>query len=289
MNAKLPFQFRILHYVHDSFTGEFLNVGLAFYSQSSSFFRVRLLHKYSRITSTFPSADGEHYRKYIISLQSKFDALADSINTRQLSLEPWLPKLIDELLVNILPPDDSAIQFGSPQGGMALDLDSVFNDLYYRLVETYIPSDEHLSRDENEIWSIYSKPLHVHRVAGLLSTTVIHTPQDDIELDHAWKNGKWNCLQPISFDLQQTGSIQRKARLWLGTSVLLNESPDVGHVYYLLGKPQRDDTTLQKAYSNAVDLLSLVRHAKKITIIQEDEADDFARDISPQIQSDTGH
>ena len=154
MNTKIPFQFRILHYVHDSFTGEFLNVGLAFYSQSKSYFRVRLLHKYSRITSTFPSADGEHYRQYISSLQGKFDDLAEIVNTKQLTLELWLPKSMNELLNRILPPDDSAIQFSTSQSGMAYDLDAVFNDLYYRLVEAYIPSDEHLSRDEHEIWNI---------------------------------------------------------------------------------------------------------------------------------------
>jgi len=59
----------------------------------------------------------------------------------------------------------SSIQFGPIQGAMAQDLDAVFNDLYYRLIETYIPGQEHLSRTEQEIWNLFSKPLRAHNVS----------------------------------------------------------------------------------------------------------------------------
>ena len=289
MSTKTPFQFKILRYIHDSFSGEFLNVGLALYSQTTPYFRVRLLHKYARITNTFPSADGEHYRQYISALQGKFDDLAEDVHSRQLSFEPWLPELMDELLSKVLQPDDSAIQFGPQLGGMAKDLDATFNDLYYRLIEAYIPSDENLSRTEHEIWNLFSRPLRVQSVVGLLRPTIIHTTQDDIELDHAWKNGKWKALQPLSFDLQHTGTIQKKARLWLGTSVILNGSPEIAKVYFLLGRPRRDDSFLLKAYIKAKDLLGTGDHAKKIEIIEEDGAEEFARHISPLIRSDIEH
>lgn len=289
MKIQIPFQFRILRYVHDSFTGEFLNVGLALYAQDTHFFRVRLLNKYQRITCAFPSADGEHYRKYITALQTKFDNLTDEVNSKQLSLQPWLPNLVDELLSKVLPPDDSSIQFGPIQGGMTLDLDQVFSDLYYRLVELYVPAEERLSRTEHEIWNLFSKPLRGHSVVGFLHPTVIRTEKDDIELDHAWKNGRWKALQPLSFDLQHASTISKKARTWLGTNVILNESNEVAKVYYLLGQPRRDDPSLMKAYVKAKDLLATGEYAKKIEIVEEDEAEDFARSISPQIQSDVEH
>lgn len=289
MSKKTSFQFKILRYFHDSFTGEFLNIGLALYSQDTHYFRVRLLHKYQRITSTFPTADGEHYHRYITALQNKYDNLAEEVTSKQLTIEPWLPDLVDELLSKVLPPDDSSIQFGPTQGGMASDLDIVFNDLYYRLVELYVPSEERLSRTEHEIWTLFSKPLRTQSVIGLLHQTVIRTEKDDIELDHAWKNGRWKALQPLSFDLQHPGTISRKARTWLGTNVILNSSDEIEKIYYLLGKPRRDDASLHKAYDKAKDLLGTGDYAKKIVIIEEHEADDFAREISPQIQSDVEH
>lgn len=289
MNKKYSFQFRILRYIHDSFTGEFLNIGLALFSQSAPYFQVRLLPKYSRISQTFPGMDGEYYHQYITALQNKFDLLTESVNSQQLTLFPLLPKLMDEILQKILPSDDSAIQFGPTQGGMAIDLETVFNDLYYRLIETYIPSGEKLSRNEQEIWSLFSRPLKTFSILSLLRSTVIQTDNDEIELDHAWKNRRWRALQPISFDLQHPGSIQNKSHLWLGKSLILNESPDIAEIFYLLGKPRRDDPSIQKAYIKAKDVLGSNRFAKKIQVIEEDSAVDFARFIAPKIKSDVEH
>src|SRR5262245_30400253 len=98
MNTKIPFQFSILRYLHDSFTGEFLNIGIALYGQEPGYFRVQLLQKYARVTSAFPMADGEFYRRYITSLQGKFDQLAEKVNSNQSTFEPWLPERIEELL-----------------------------------------------------------------------------------------------------------------------------------------------------------------------------------------------
>lgn len=287
MNAKIPFKFRILRYIHDSFTGEFLNIGLALYSQAIPYLQIRLLQKYGRITNTFPGVEGYDFHRYISSLQNKFDNLADKINSKQLTIEQLSLEGIDNLLATVLPPDDSAVQFGPIQGGMAGDLGAVFSDLYFRLVEEYLPTDEHLSRTENEIWNLFNKPLRLHNVTGLLHPTIIHTSNDDIELEHAWKNGKWKALQPISFDLKQTGTIQNKARLWLGINVILEESSEVACIYYLLGKPRRDNLALQKAYFKAKDLLGTGNHSKKIEIIEEDNAEEFAKEISPLIRSDT--
>lgn len=286
MSKKTPFQFKILRYIHDSFTGEFLNIGLALYSQNKSYLHVRLLHKYARITNTFPNADGENYRQYINSLQRKFDKLMVKINSQQMEIDQWLPEKLDELLSTVLTYDDSAIQFGPVNGGMAEDLDDVFNDLYYRLVESYITTDDRLSRTEQEIWNLFSKHLQHQSVVNLLKPKTIQTPNSTIELDHAWKNGKWNALQPLSFDLQYRNSIDKKARLWLGTNFILDKSSEINEVYYLLGKPRREDKDLIKAYNNAKDLLGTGELARKVKIIEEDEADDFARFIGPKIKTD---
>ena len=289
MKTKTPFQFKLLRYYHDTFTGEFLNVGLACYAQDVRWFRVRLLHKYQRLTNTFPTADGEHYRRYITSLQTKFDYLAARVNSEQLALEPWLPDMIDGLLQKVLPPDDSSLQFGPPQGGMTDDLDLMFNDLYYRLVEKYVPSEERLSRTEQEIWQPFSVELRNQNVISHLRPTVIETPQLDVELDHAWRNGRLKAIQPLSFDLLHPVSISRKATTWFGTSVILDSHNDVAKIYFLLGKPRRDSAALRKAYDKGKDLLGSSKYSGKIQIIEEHEADDFARMISAQIRIDSEH
>jgi hypothetical protein len=289
MNNKLPFQFAVLRYIHDAFTGEFLNVGIAFYCKDPAFFKVRLLQKYRRITNAFPEADGEFYRRYIASLQSKFDALAEKVNSKQSTFEPWPPSRVEELLVQVLPPDDSSIQFGEAQGGMTKDLEATFEDIYRRLIEAHLPHEEKESRNEAEVWNVFREPLRKQNVIRLLSPHVIHIKKQEFEFDYAWKNGHWSALQPLSFDLVQPKSIRNKAFQYFGANVVLHDSKTINTLYYLLGAPRRDDTPVLKEYAKAKDLLGAREHANMIKLIEEDEADDFAREIAPKIEADTSH
>jgi hypothetical protein len=286
MTSRIPFQFAVLRYIHDTFTGEFLNVGVAFYSQQPAFFKVRLLQRYSRITSAFPSADGEFYRRYISSLQTKFDKVAERVNSQQATLEPWLPDRLEELLMQVLPPDDSSIQFGAVEGGMTDDLEATSDELYKRLVETHLSAEENESRNEAEIWSIFRERLREQNVIRYLAPAVIHTKKQDFEFDYAWKNGQWKALEPLSFDLVNPGNIRRKALQYFGQNVVLEASKEINLVYYLLGKPRRDDSSVLRAYAKAIDLLGTGEYTKKIKLIEEDEAEDFAREIAPKIKSD---
>jgi len=110
-----------------------------------------------------------------------------------------------------------------------------------------------------------------------------------LELDNSWKNGQVKALQPVSFDLLHSGNIKKKAYQWLGFNSILIDCPEIAKVYYLLGRPHRDDDSLQKAYNKAKDLLGAGAESSKVELIEEDAAEDFANQISPQIKEDTRH
>lgn len=288
MNIRKPFQFSILQYIHDSFTEEFLNVGLAFYSPTSPYFVVRILTKYRRITNTFPDASGEYIKAHLISLQSKFDAVGEHINNTQLSLQPR-SESISDVLSSILPIDDSSIRFGTVHGGMTDDLDETFEDLYHRFVEAYLPSEKDDTRDESIIWKLYNRPLKNYNISARLQRAVIQTPKDELDFNHAWKNGNWNALQPLSFDLVHATSIKKKSHEWFTTNYIVSQTKEVGKIYYLLGKPLRESSALLKAYQAAKDLLGTGEFSKKIEIIEEQDAEEFAAKIAPKIIRDTNH
>ena len=263
--------------------------GLVLYAQEPPSLRVKLLTKYARITNTFPSADGEHYHGYISRLQTKFDAIAESVNNKQLTFDTHQPSKIEELLGAVLPVDDSSLQFGPVHGGMTHDVDYAFEDLYKRFVEAHLPMERENTRDEGAIWRLFSRPLKENMITHQLRSTIIKTPRDDIEFDHAWKNGRWNALQPISFDLLHAGNIRRKSHEWFTANVLINNAPDVASIYYLLGKPQSDELTVIKAYQKAKDLLGTGDFSQKVEVIEEDQAQDFAKTIARRIIADTEH
>jgi len=288
MNPQKIFQFAVLRYIHDLTTGEFLNVGLALYSKPDNYLRVKLLPKYSRITNTFPGADGEFYRRYINHLQFKFNGLSQQIENAQASLFGDWPDHIEKLLHQVLPVDDSSVQFGPVQGGVSEDLKVVFDDLYSQLVERYIAEDEKRYRSDDEVWFTYSRIFRAHHILNLLKPKIIQTKRDEFEFDHAWKNGKWNLLQPLSFDLMHPTTIRRKAKTWLGTVIELEHNTEWARLYFLLGKPKDDQAKLAKAYGDAKDIIHDNLGDKRITIIEEDAADDFVKFIKPQIEDDLG-
>ncbi len=290
MNVKSPFQYAILQYVHDAFTEEFLNVGLALYSQVPPFFQVRLLSKYRRVTNTFPDADGEHYRDYITSLQRKFDAKTEAINDGRISFDGWPPARIEEILASVLPADNSSLRFGPTHGGMAHDLGSTFEDLYHRFVESHLPAEKAEGRDEAVIWRNFSQTLKLYNIQqSYFRKEVIQTPRDEVELDHSWRNGHLNGLQPISFDLMYAQNIKKKSHEWFTTNVLVNEAKDIGKIYYLLAQPKTENKSLFAAYIKARDLLASPEYSKKIKVIEENEAEDFAKHIASKIIKDTSH
>lgn len=280
MTEAIGFQYSVLRYVHDSVTGEFLNVGLAMYSAKTLYFQVRLQPLYRRVTATFPDADGEFFKQYISRLQTVADAVAADIASGQLMLLDQLPASLEPLLSRMLYPDDSSMQFGRVYGGAAEDLDSVFADLYARLIERHLSSADRNTRDDQAVWTVFRHALQAQNVVQRLQQHRVMTKYEPVDLTHAWKNGHWNALEPVSFDLMYAGSIQRKAREWLGTVQVLKTSPEWGRLYLLLGAPQQRDPLVERAYENAKRMLG---DENTVELVEEPQADVFAKEIEKLI------
>jgi hypothetical protein len=248
------------------------------------FFQVRLLTKYSRLTDTFPSADGEFYRSYIASLQRKFDTLSKEIMSPQLNFVASAPGKIEDILNKLLPKDDSSVIFDQAKSGVTDDLVGTFNELYFRLVEYYLQAEEKGTRSDEDVWITYSKPLREQRILTLLAPHTIRTENDTLDFEYAYKNGRWSLLQPISFDLMSAYNIKKKARLWLGNQMVLKNSKEELNLYLLLGKPNENIPALAKAYNQAKDILTQESVDYNRNLVEEDEAADFAKEVSGQFK-----
>lgn len=287
MNSeRIAFQYSLLRYTHDIVTGEYLNVGLVVYSKQYRYFKAQLSAKYRRITSCFPGADGDFYKRYINHFQVKLDQFGLSLSSNQIKMFEDLPDQLNILLAMLLPLDDSAIQFGEVQSGIATDLDDAFSQLNYRLVERYIDDNERDTRADEQVWTVYSKPLRLLNVLDYLKPKKIKISHDEIEFERAWKNGNWNIIQPLSFDLANPTYIRKKARTWLGTNILLDQSDEMSSMYYLLGRPQNDEPKLQQAYLDAKDILLTHHYQYSVKLVEEHQAETFAEQIKPQIEAD---
>jgi hypothetical protein len=284
VNKRNPFQYSILRYHHDVTTGEFINVGLALYSESSRYFRVQLVSKYRRITQTFPGADGELFRKYIENVQNSFNKIAEDIVNEQLELfGNRYPENIEDLLSGVLPKDDSAIRFSESKGGATYDFDIEFDQLFYSLIEKYLTEIDTRSRDDNEIWNVIRPQLKNENILHRLSKHIVSTEVEVFEFEHAYKNGHWNVIDPLSLDLVHAGSIRKKAKERLGGAIILDKYSDLSHLYYLLGRPLNGDRLVLKAFDDARRILKHDFKRLKVELIEEDEIEDFAKVVKREL------
>jgi len=105
---KTAYTYTILRYVHDTTTGEFVNVGVAIYAPKARYASAICRTTYGRLTKVFPGMDGEAFKGLTRFIQSRFEELGDKLRD-ELPLE-GLPKSVIELAHGILPADDSSLQ-----------------------------------------------------------------------------------------------------------------------------------------------------------------------------------
>jgi hypothetical protein len=128
------YYYQILRYIHDQFTGEFVNLGVVVYSPDEMFLKAKVTQRYTRVTSMFPEANG----KFIIS-SSRF--LENMINNhfapKLKELFPLSPNM-EIITSEILKKDDSALQLTSVQKAIDIDLDAALHGIFNSIVDKYM-------------------------------------------------------------------------------------------------------------------------------------------------------
>ena len=266
--TRFPYTYTILRYVHDIATGEFVNVGVVLVSPEAQFAGVRLRDRPGRLTRMFSDFDKGHFRNIVSHLDHRFRQ-----HCQHAKGLPYREYQRDARAVaaSILKDDDSAFQWSPLGSGVSSNLQRELDRTYERLVVHHEDTPGLDSRSDDAIWRAFRDMLKAARPLPALSTKTVSTEDDEIEFQHAWKNGKWHCVEPLSFDLQRPRAIQYKAHAWLGGLTSIREAADELRVYFLVAGPQRKE--LRNAYERALGILDKapVEHR----IVREHELDQF--------------
>ena len=273
------FQYAVLRYVHDPVTQEFVNIGVLLFAPEEAQIGCLLNTRYSRLSNTFQQVDGPYIRAQLSALERMVGALR--LRWQQGN---WLerPKSVHELTSMLLPPDDSSLVFGGFGGGLTTDLDAELRRLYMRLVMRYADREDAASRDDAEVWQVFHKELAQREVTLHLAPVTIRTDTFSLDFQHAWKNERWHPLEPISFDLVHESSILNKASKWVGHTLSLKESEDLGTIYFLLGSPRQEH--LLRPYENALTNMRKLM-PPNAELIREEEAAEFSERLAREIES----
>jgi hypothetical protein len=274
---RTAYTYTVLRYVHDTATGEFVNVGVALYARDVRYASAQCRATIGRLSKTFPGMDGEAFKNLMRFIQSRLEEMGDKIGN-ELPLE-GLPESVMQIAHGVLPADDSSLQWSSAGGGLTDDPSQTLEDLFDRLVTRYDERQQQERRSDEEVWRKYKRTLETRHVLGHLQSKTISVQDDEVEFRYAWRNGLWHCLEPVSFDLSSSDSIRDKAHRWLGQMSSVKDSQEKFKIYLLLGEPQAD--VLRPAFDRAVSILGKLPVEKEI-VLEEDAAvfsDRFAQEI----------
>jgi hypothetical protein len=268
---RTPYSYAVLRYVHDIGTGEFINVGVVVSAPSVSFVGAKFKLAYRRVKKAFPSIDAEVYRARMRRLQAMFDRIAVGDLGARSPAEPTNATPIEQLVHSVIRADDSSLQWSPAGSGLSRDLPASLATLYQRFVTTYDMEVSSAPRKDDDVWKHFRSELEKRNVLGYLEEKVIAVADDSVKFDHAWKNGAWNCYEPLSFDLSSDASIKEKAHRWLGQVSSIKDAREGFKVYFLVGKPT--DAGLGDAYEQAV---SILRKAPSASVVEEDMAEELS-------------
>lgn len=241
------YQFAVLRYVHDTITGEFINVGLCLFSEEGAFGGIKCRHTYKRITSVFPNVNGERLKSLLRHIESIFESYY-SPNGGFIFQEN-----LEDILYSILPKDDSSLQWSFGGSGISLNLEETLESLYHQYVEKYDSKNLKSKKSDEDVWRTFKKDLISFDLVRELQPRKISTSDDEIMFNYTLQNGALHCLEPLTFDLATSENIKEKARNWLGKVTSLASSKENFEVYYMLGRPADDE--LMPAFNDALKIL----------------------------------
>lgn len=279
---KKTYSYSILKYIHDTATGEFVNIGVALLCEEDRIFKVKIKSNFGRVSDLFPDMKSDNLKLVIKTLKSRYTSLSEAYQT-PLSLNENKQD-ISKLLKSILPKDDSALVWSVENQGISFDPLDTLDKIYDRYVTKYDAKKSTNRRSDKDIWRSFKKDLEDRRISSYFKEKVFQNDSDEVSFPLAWKNGIWHCVEPISFDLSGAESIREKAHKCLGQITSVNESLQDSKLYLLVSKPS--DKQLEAAFDNALSILDKLPVSKEIYF--EDDKTQLLNKLNKEIVEHEG-
>ncbi|MEG3180255.1 DUF3037 domain-containing protein [Sphingomonas sp. LT1P40] len=279
---KRRYTYTVLRYVHDPLTAEFVNVGLVVHFSESplgpAILKTGTRNTIGRMRDMFPDLDRIAFGATMRSIKRVLIKLADQLGKDGMFASPG-----DALTFarQVLPSDDSSLQWSPIGGGIAEDPDKTFQRLYQRFVTKY-DSRNAPRRSDEEIWKPVRQRLEERHLPIALEPKTIVGGDDKIDFQHAWKKGAWHMYEPVSLDLADAEGIYRKAHRWLGQ--LASVAPDATepfHPYFIVGAPS--DPELEPAYRRALKILR--KSPGQVEVFEETEIEQLVDRIEDAVRT----
>lgn len=276
----ISYQYQILYYIPDPLTSEHVNLGIVIFDTKTKDLKFNFISKYSRITNFFGShVPGQHIINSIknISRNLKLIQQKDSTLFGNSEIDD-----ISQITTEVLQIDSSSIRFSNIKYGVDINFQSAFDDLYNRIILKYNDEEHDESKSDAFVWKSYYKSyFEKYDINKELTSHKVELFQDEIQFEKSWKNGSWNCFQPLSLEQSKSDYIKNKVYKWSGIINAMSKSDENIHLYFLTSI----NTNAAKGLSNFINsTLEVKTDRLEVTIIEKDQAETFAKDLKEKIE-----
>lgn len=271
------YTYQIIRYLPDRVSGEFVNVGLVVFSNEEKFLKAKTINKIRRVKHLFPQVSARALTKKLRSISNQINSIAVKWSKE---LDFYKFETIKSVTKSVFPEDDSSILFSSVLTGIDISFDIAFEDLYERLVNQHnVESEKYLT--DKDVWQKHYKSyFDKYEYNKLLTSKTVKTSGDELTFDFAVKNGKWNYLEPVTFDLSNSSNVKDKVYKWMGKLEELDSSSEEFNLYLLSILPE--DRKLKKFIK---DRISKVKSDNfNVSILEPRDANKLARRLKSEIE-----
>lgn len=273
------YQYQILRYVHDLFTGEFANVGIVLFAPEERYLRCKVVNRYARLSEFFGDVNGQ----FLLAALRRFETVINGMGEEEKGLfaREFKESSLHTITGTVLPKDDSALQLSGVIYGLDLNPGAALHDLFERLIERYNAEGGTQRHTDQQAWStVYKKYFERYGISRKLKKHTVPTKKDKIEFEKAWKNGVWNCFQPLALNLATEDAIRNKVYKWSGIIRELETAKEEVRLYFL--------TTSPKGYGELKSFIEeTLRHKDDnliVDVIREEEAETLAATVRKQME-----
>lgn len=243
--------YSLLYYRPSYITGEQLAIGVLYWFPSERKAVFDYPNHLQRLTSLYEDADLQYLRRYL----QRYETIANQIARDGMYLDNRQPQ---EILEAHYGKEDSVnLVFESFKLALYSEISPFVKHQHTIFFQSYY-KDERLEGKQDD--SFLSKSFHLQLQERSLSSSVLrdHTikgKRSEIVFDSAWKNGRLNLVQPLSFDYKQSQTIFNKAYTWSGRLMEIRDqlSEHEYGLHFLVAKPKQQD--FLSSYRDAIEIV----------------------------------
>ena len=270
------YHFRVLRYVHDVSTEEFVNIGVVMWIPEHSTLMFRVNEQFGRLSRFFNNFDSKSYTQMIRNLQSSFNRVALDLPT--LRLFKYKPENTSEIFYELVREDASCFQWSSLMSGISTIPEQRLDQLFEEFVIFRKSSRPVQRRNKKMIWSTVLQALKAHDLKEHVQFQVMMKAASfDCPFRMGWNNGIRQVLEPISLNLGDPVEIIDTANTWSGRLSILSQENTFNCTAVIA---PADKSVNIKAYNQGYAILKDACSMREV--IKEDEVNDYM----PKIKKD---